>query len=202
MFSFFLFKTRVYRPKSKWDPLEICPPFKGLPEPPIAGHNSVELNRFGIAGGDSERQAPPHQSLSGRPILPPIPPHLNPLTAGSSDLDVGHVAGAAHVEHQHQQPVRVSGELELDAAALPAGDPAVADGDDAGPVAGDSGEHVLGEIEVALRRIAPDVVGFRVVWGAEIGGRDFYAAGAWNARLRRVHAPYFEARAARRAVVE
>jgi hypothetical protein len=84
--------------------------------------------------------------------------------------------------------------------------PAVGDGDDAGAVLGDVEEHGHGEVEVRAGRVAPAAVvgGERVVWRAEVGGRDQDGGPPWPAPPPPglLLAPDLEARAAAEPLVE
>jgi hypothetical protein len=181
-------------------------PAEGLAEGPAAGGSVGGDHGAAVAGGDAEGEGLAVEERVALPVLAPVAGHgLPPRGAVTLHGHRVHVAGAAHVGDQHQVEVGVAVDGEPDAALLVACDPAVGDGDNAGPVERDALEYGLRHVEVGARRIAPAaVVGReRVVGRAEVGGRDDDGARqAGVAPAPGGFAPDLEAGAAAEAVVE
>ncbi|BAS84419.1 Os03g0377201, partial [Oryza sativa Japonica Group] len=149
---------------------------EGLAERPSRRRDVVRHDGSAVAGGHRERQRLPVEQRAALPVLAPVPRHgLPPRLPSPAGLHRHrvHVAGAAHVAHQHQVEVGVPVDGEPHPSLPPARHPAVGDGDDAGLEAGDAEEGGLGEVEVVERRVAPAaaVAGERVVGRAQVGGR-------------------------------
>ena len=100
---------------------------EGLAEGPAAGGGVVGDHGAAVAGGDAERERLPVQERVALPVLAPVArQRLPPRGALALHGHRVHVAGAAHVGHQHQVEVGMAVDCEPDAALLVARDPAAA----------------------------------------------------------------------------
>lgn len=160
------------------------------------------MNHFAVARCNLERQTLPCNDASDLPVLAPVTGHLHPARSRPLDLDVDDVSRPGDVVDQDEHPVGVPLDLELDPSFLHTGCSAVPHGDDPGSGYCDLREHGHGEIEVLLRRVAPDACCLRVVCRAEVGCGHNDRTGPFDAPLRVVHACDLETGTAGQAIVK
>jgi hypothetical protein len=100
-------------------------PAEGLAEAPAARGSVAGDHGAAVAGGDAEGEGLPVQERVALPVLAPVARQgLPPRGTVALHGHRVHVAGAAHVGHQHQVEVGVAVDGEPDAALLVARDPA------------------------------------------------------------------------------
>ena len=134
-----------------------------------------------LAAGGDEREA---EALADEPageavpVGTPVPVHGDPVRVAALHRHALDGAAAGDVGDEHHVEAVEAGDGESHAAALPALDPLVEDGDDAGAVDADVLPGGLGHVEVGAGRAAPAAgrelpTGGEVPVGrAEVGGGD------------------------------
>ena len=144
----------------------------GLAELPPRRDDVEELNVLPAGAGHGEAEPLADEPGERLPVCSPVPGHLDPPGVVALDPCVAHGAAATEVLDVDEQEVVEPGDAEAHAAAAPALDLLVHDGDDAGLVDANVLPRRLRHVEVGAPRAAPAAVGQREVGRAQVGGRD------------------------------
>ena len=145
----------------------------GLAELPPRRCDVDELNVLPAAAGHGEAEPLADEPGERLPVGSPVPGHPDPPRVAALDPGCAHGAAAGEVlDVDEQEVVGPAGDDEAHAAVAQALDLLVQDRDDAGLEDADVLPRRLRHGEVGAPRAAPAAVGQRVVWRAEVGGRD------------------------------
>ena len=136
--------------------VEILVGGEGLSELPPLRHDALEDEVLAAGGDEREAEALADEPAGEAvPVGTPVPVHGDPVRVAALHRHALDGAAAGDVGDEHHVEVVEAGDGESHAAALPALDPLVEDGDDAGAVDADVLPGGLGHVEVGAGRAAP-----------------------------------------------
>uniref|UniRef100_A0A804PRV9 Uncharacterized protein n=1 Tax=Zea mays TaxID=4577 RepID=A0A804PRV9_MAIZE len=153
--------------------VEVLVGVESLAELPPRRHDVLEDDVLSAGGDEREAEALADEpACEAVPVGAPVPVHGDPVRVGALHSHALDGATSGDVGDEHHVEVVEAGDGEAHAAAPPALDPLVEDGDDTCAVDADGLPGGLGHVEVGARRAAPPTVGELPVGRAEVGGGD------------------------------